>query len=263
MQRLSRTDAGFLAAETPEWHMHVGVLAAFDADAATRLGPEQVGLLVTGRLARIGLFRRRVVEMPGRLDRPAWEDVPQIDVDAHLHQATAEPPGDERRLAALSATSSGGRSTGAGHCGSSGASTACTTARSPCCSRSTTRASTASTVPNSHRSCSTSTPTGRSSVPSSRRRPGPGATGAARTSGRPRSRWRRHRYVPHASLPTWRGRHRRLPHRFALSAPGGVTAAVRSTREPAERRARPATRVASRRCRSRTSTRCARRSACP
>ncbi len=32
---LSRTDAGFVAAETPVWHMHVGVLAMFDADAAT------------------------------------------------------------------------------------------------------------------------------------------------------------------------------------------------------------------------------------
>ena len=33
-QRLSRTDAGFLAAETPEWHMHVGGARSFDADAA-------------------------------------------------------------------------------------------------------------------------------------------------------------------------------------------------------------------------------------
>jgi WS/DGAT/MGAT family acyltransferase len=98
MQRLSRTDAGFLAAETPEWHMHVGVLATFDAGAAARLGPEQIRRLVTGRLALLGLFRRRVVEMPGRLDRPVWEDVPVIDIDAHLHQATVDPPGDERRL---------------------------------------------------------------------------------------------------------------------------------------------------------------------
>ena len=28
----------------------------------------------TGRLAHLGLFRRRIVEMPGRLDRPVWED---------------------------------------------------------------------------------------------------------------------------------------------------------------------------------------------
>ncbi len=101
MQRLSRTDAGFLAAETPEWHMHVGVLATFGADTAGRVGPEQIRRLVTGRLALLGLFRRRVVEMPGRLDRPMWEDVPEIDVDAHVRQATVGPPGDERRLDAL------------------------------------------------------------------------------------------------------------------------------------------------------------------
>ena len=39
--------------------------------------------------------------MPGRLDRPVWEDVPEIDVDAHFRQATVDPPGGERRLDAL------------------------------------------------------------------------------------------------------------------------------------------------------------------
>jgi diacylglycerol O-acyltransferase / wax synthase len=101
-QRLSQTDAAFLAAETNEWHMHNGVLAVFSgADAAGRLGPEELRSLVTGRLAHLGLFRRRVVEMPGRLDRPEWEDTPELDVGAHLRHATVDPPGGSRELGRL------------------------------------------------------------------------------------------------------------------------------------------------------------------
>jgi WS/DGAT/MGAT family acyltransferase len=101
MQRLSRTDAGFLAAETPEWLMHVGVVMTFDAQDATRLSVERLRRVVTERFARLGMFRRRIVEMPGRLDRPGWEDVPELDVDAHLRAAMVEPPGDDRALGAM------------------------------------------------------------------------------------------------------------------------------------------------------------------
>ena len=101
MQRLSTTDAGFVAAETPVWHMHVGALALFDADAAPHLGVEQLRRLVTRRLAHLGLFRRRIVEMPGRLDRPVWDATDELDVDAHLRYATVAPPGGKRQLDAL------------------------------------------------------------------------------------------------------------------------------------------------------------------
>jgi WS/DGAT/MGAT family acyltransferase len=101
MQRLSRTDAGFLAAETPEWLLHVGALMVFDAEDAARLSVERLRRVVTERFARLGMFRRRVVEMPGRLDRPAWEDVPELDVDAHLRVATVDAAGDDRALGEL------------------------------------------------------------------------------------------------------------------------------------------------------------------
>lgn len=98
VQRLSRTDAGFVAAETPEWHMNVGVLAMFDAEAAEAISIEQLRRLAGERLAHLGLFRRRIIEMPGRLDRPAWEDTPELHVDVHVRHATVDPPGDERQL---------------------------------------------------------------------------------------------------------------------------------------------------------------------
>lgn len=87
-----------MAAETPNWHMHVAVLAVFDAAEADRLGPVQIRRLVTERFAHMGLFRKRVVEMPGRLDRPVWKDTPELDVDAHLRHATVDPPGGQRQL---------------------------------------------------------------------------------------------------------------------------------------------------------------------
>ncbi|HZP29630.1 MAG TPA: wax ester/triacylglycerol synthase family O-acyltransferase [Acidimicrobiia bacterium] len=99
IQRLSRTDAGFVAAETPEWHMHNGVLAVFEGPgAAERLDADVVRRLVTGRLGHLGLFRRRLVEMPGRLGFPAWEDAGAPDVDAHVHHATVRAPGGAREL---------------------------------------------------------------------------------------------------------------------------------------------------------------------
>jgi WS/DGAT/MGAT family acyltransferase len=98
-QRLSRTDTAFVAAETPAWQMHNGVLAVFDGpDGADRLTPDAVRQLVTGRLAHLGLFRRRLVEMPGRLGRPIWEDTAHLDVDAHLRSATVDAPGGLREL---------------------------------------------------------------------------------------------------------------------------------------------------------------------
>jgi WS/DGAT/MGAT family acyltransferase len=99
MQRLSRTDAAFVAAETTNWHMHVGVVAILDPSTAPGgYGVEAVRRLVRDRYSRIGLFRRRVVEVPGRLDRPLWVDTPELEIDAHLRHARLPAPGGPREL---------------------------------------------------------------------------------------------------------------------------------------------------------------------
>ena len=88
-----------MAAETPEWHMHVGALAMFDSvDAATSLAPERVRTLVTGRLRHLAPFRRRLVERAGGLAWPVWEETHAIDPDAHLRHATVDPPGGDREV---------------------------------------------------------------------------------------------------------------------------------------------------------------------
>nr|WP_297355776.1 wax ester/triacylglycerol synthase family O-acyltransferase [uncultured Caldimonas sp.] len=53
------------------------------------------------RLATIDRFRRRVVERGLPLPTPHWEDVPDFDIDQHLHHVAAPAPGDQQALAAL------------------------------------------------------------------------------------------------------------------------------------------------------------------
>ena len=105
MQRLSGTDAGFLAAETSTWPMHLGVVAVFDPSTAPPgLGLGQLGRLIELRLALLGLFRHRVVEVPGRIDRPVWVDVPDLDVGDHLRHAVLAAPGGPHELGDLVGT---------------------------------------------------------------------------------------------------------------------------------------------------------------
>jgi len=96
MQRLSRTDAGFMAAETADWHMHVALVGRFNPDDDLSLA--KLRELVERRFVHLALFRRRVRTVPGHLDRGVWEDVEQVDVDQHLHQATLRAPGDNFEL---------------------------------------------------------------------------------------------------------------------------------------------------------------------
>lgn len=99
MQRLSRTDAGFLAAESADWHMHVALVGRFNAD--DDLSFAQLRELVERRFAHLALFRRRLRAVPGHLDRGVWEDVDHLDVDAHLREAAVYAPGDEFELGRL------------------------------------------------------------------------------------------------------------------------------------------------------------------
>lgn len=102
MQQLSRTDAGFLAAETPSWHMHAGGVAILDPSGAPRgFGVDELRRLIEQRLSLLGLFRHRLVEAPGRLDRPMWIDQPELDVAAHLREARLPPSSGPRELGKL------------------------------------------------------------------------------------------------------------------------------------------------------------------
>lgn len=50
------------------------------------------------RLLRFERFRQRIVERGLVLSTPEWEDVPDFDIDAHLHRTALPTPGDETQL---------------------------------------------------------------------------------------------------------------------------------------------------------------------
>ncbi|MFN8024930.1 MAG: wax ester/triacylglycerol synthase family O-acyltransferase [Acidimicrobiia bacterium] len=100
MQRLSRTDAGFMAAETADWHMHVALVGRFNPDDDLSLA--QLRELVARRFVHLALFRRRLRTVPGHLDRGVWEDVDHVDVGAHVPR----PPSPRRATTSSSAAAS-------------------------------------------------------------------------------------------------------------------------------------------------------------
>src|SRR5262249_23639762 len=59
---------------------------------------ERVGRLLKQRLLQVSRFRQRVVMGDGD---PCWEDVAEVDLDAHLVEVTLPAPGGDAELAAL------------------------------------------------------------------------------------------------------------------------------------------------------------------
>ena len=102
MERLSGLDASFLYFETPSMHMHVAMTAIFDP--STMPGGYEFGKIkdfIASRLHLVPPFRRRVVEVPFRLNHPIWVEDPHFDLDYHIRRIGAPSPGGHRELADL------------------------------------------------------------------------------------------------------------------------------------------------------------------
>jgi diacylglycerol O-acyltransferase len=100
MERLSGLDSTFLYMETPSLHMHVSMAAVFDPTTVPGgYSYDKVRDLVSERLARAPIFRRRVVEVPFRLDHPYWVEDPEFDIDYHMRRAALPAPGGMEELA--------------------------------------------------------------------------------------------------------------------------------------------------------------------
>jgi WS/DGAT/MGAT family acyltransferase len=95
-------DASFLYFETPSMHMHVAMTAIFDP--STMPGGysfEKVKGFIESRLHLVPPFRRRVVEVPFRLNHPVWVEDPAFDLDYHIRRIGAPSPGSHKELAEL------------------------------------------------------------------------------------------------------------------------------------------------------------------
>jgi diacylglycerol O-acyltransferase / wax synthase len=101
-RQLRREEARYLAVESPTALGHTSTVTVIDAARAVR--PIDRVLLqreVAARLSRLPTFRKVLVEVPLRLDRPWWADDPSFDLDYHIRHIAAPAGGDEAGFAEL------------------------------------------------------------------------------------------------------------------------------------------------------------------
>jgi WS/DGAT/MGAT family acyltransferase len=94
LDRLSAIDAGFLAQEKPNTHMHIGALALFEGEPP---GLDEFLAHIDSRLHLVPRYRQKLATPPLETGRPLWVDDPTFNLAYHVRH-TALPPersGDE------------------------------------------------------------------------------------------------------------------------------------------------------------------------
>ncbi|MBX6384434.1 MAG: wax ester/triacylglycerol synthase family O-acyltransferase, partial [Microbispora sp.] len=102
MRQLTALDAQFLSVESATTAAHVAGVVVLDPSTSPS-GALTRGALLALLRERLHLappLRMRLADVPLWLDRPYWIDDPDVDLDAHVHEATLPAPGGERELAA-------------------------------------------------------------------------------------------------------------------------------------------------------------------
>jgi len=98
MKQLSGIDATFLYLESASQFSHIAGLYVFDRPTRDSRPYEVWRAQIESRLPLLVPFRRRLREVPARLDHPFWIDDPDVDLDYHVRQATLAPPGTDEQL---------------------------------------------------------------------------------------------------------------------------------------------------------------------
>jgi diacylglycerol O-acyltransferase / wax synthase len=102
MERLSGLDSAFLSFETPAMHLHVAIAAVIDPSTMPEpYSFDQLKAFVSERLLADAAFRRRVVDVPFRLNHPIWVEDPHLDLDYHIRRHVIPAPGGPRELTDL------------------------------------------------------------------------------------------------------------------------------------------------------------------
>src|SRR3954454_8015887 len=98
--RLSATDATFLAQERANSHMHVGAVLIFEAPA-----PAYDDFLahIRSRLHRVPRYRHKLAFPPIETGRPVWIAAPNFNLSSHVRHTALPAPGSEEQLRALAA----------------------------------------------------------------------------------------------------------------------------------------------------------------
>ena len=101
MQRLSGTDALFLAGETPAWHQHVAGMSIIDPTGVEDFSFEAVVRSIGARLPAIPKLTWKLKEVPLGLHRAVWIPDPEFDVRRHVRRIAVAPPGGPRETAGV------------------------------------------------------------------------------------------------------------------------------------------------------------------
>jgi len=100
LDRLSAVDAGFLAQEKPNTHMHIGALTLFEGE------PPGLGAFldhIESRLHLVPRYRQKLAVPPLETGRPLWVDDPTFNLAYHVRHTALPAPGDEEALLAMAA----------------------------------------------------------------------------------------------------------------------------------------------------------------
>jgi WS/DGAT/MGAT family acyltransferase len=95
LDRLSAIDAGFLAQEKPNTHMHIGGLALFEGDPP---GLDEFLAHIESRLPLVPRYRQKLATPPLETGRPLWIDDPNFRLAYHVRHTALPAPGDEEAL---------------------------------------------------------------------------------------------------------------------------------------------------------------------
>ncbi|MEX2394099.1 MAG: wax ester/triacylglycerol synthase family O-acyltransferase, partial [Actinomycetota bacterium] len=102
MERLTGLDAGFLYMETPSLHMHTLKISVVDASGVEGgYTFSRFRDVLSERLHLLPPFRRRIVEVPGRVHHPVWIEDPRFDLSLHVRRVGCPAPGGTREFCEL------------------------------------------------------------------------------------------------------------------------------------------------------------------
>ncbi|MGH2871549.1 MAG: wax ester/triacylglycerol synthase domain-containing protein, partial [Solirubrobacteraceae bacterium] len=100
LDRLTSTDASFLAQEGRASHMHIGGVLVFEGPAPSL---QAFADHVKGRLRLVPRYRQKLAVPRLQAGRPLWIDDPNFNLDYHIRHTALPSPGGERQLLALAA----------------------------------------------------------------------------------------------------------------------------------------------------------------
>ncbi len=100
MKQLGILDSAFVNLEQTNTPQHIGGVGIYDPSTAPGgfVRFKDVIASFERRLGNLPLFRTRLVEVPGGLDRPYWIKDANFDVEFHLRHIALPEPGDWRQL---------------------------------------------------------------------------------------------------------------------------------------------------------------------